>query len=111
MPTMSGCWKWAIGILSVPLILLFALFVWAKVDPAPADPRLDFLVACKSAVRDHLKAPSSATFGPETVRDVLTTASGYRLTGTVEAQNSFGVKLKTAYACTGSPDNPEVGIF
>lgn len=110
-PARGGCWKWGCGIAAMPLLLLSALYVWAQVDPAEPDPRIDFIVACQSAVRDRLKAPSTADFGPETSRDVQGGPGAYRLTGTVEAQNALGVPIRTAYACTGTPNNVDVGIF
>lgn len=110
-PSAGGCWKWTVGLLALPAMLLLALFIWSQVAPAPADGRVDFIVSCQAAVRDRLKAPSTADFGPETSRDVQGSPGSYRLTGTVEAQNALGVPLRTAYSCTGSANAPSVGIF
>lgn len=104
-------WRWVLGILG-------ALVVWVVVivpqTRGPAQPReldaTDFMVRCHMAVRDRLKAPSTAEFAPVGSADVQGGPGSYRLTGTVEAQNALGVPLRTAYTCTGAPEAPAVTL-
>ena len=111
----GGCAKaagWIVAaVIGLPVLVILFFGIWARVDDEPADQRIDFIVACQSAVRDRLKAPATAKFGPETSLDVQGSPAHYRLTGTIEAANSFGVPTRTAYTCTGAPAAPEVGIF
>lgn len=52
---------------------------------------------CEDAVRDQLKAPSSAKFVPGASAAYVGTA--WRVEGAVDAQNSFGAMLRTRYRC------------
>ncbi|WP_304333732.1 hypothetical protein [Conchiformibius steedae] len=60
----------------------------ARVDKAAA--------MCQDAVKQSLKSPSQADFNG--VR-VLKTDDGYTVSGTVEAPNSFGVRLSKPFKC------------
>jgi hypothetical protein len=52
--------------------------------------------ACQSWVKDQLKAPSTADFSNVSV----TGGSGsWTVTGDVDAENSFGAKLRTGWTC------------
>lgn len=53
--------------------------------------------ACKKFVKDDLKAPSTASFADHTVSQDATT---YTVTGGVDAENSFGAKIRNTYTCT-----------
>lgn len=51
--------------------------------------------ACEDWVRDQLKAPSTADF-----TGVTTVGSGpWVVTGSVDAQNSFGAKIRNTWTC------------
>lgn len=67
----------------------------------------DFLAydACKEAVSQQLKAPGSADFQSRLDVD-YTTSGGDNITvaGWVDAQNSYGAKLRTSWACSTSVD-------
>lgn len=61
-------------------------------EPTPYEARS----ICEDWVRDKLKAPATAVFtdgrdsgGP----------NSYMITGTVDAENSFGAMLRTAWSC------------
>lgn len=58
--------------------------------------------ACKSLVRDRLKAPSSADFPWVRSSDVTEALGGgrYRVRSYVDAQNSFGGMIRNRYDCT-----------
>lgn len=51
--------------------------------------------ACKNWVREQLKAPATADFGGEGI-----SGSGpWTITGYVDAENSFGAKIRTNWTC------------
>ncbi|OLV20108.1 hypothetical protein [Deinococcus marmoris] len=106
----KGFWEWAAVLIGVPIAVLAALAIWGSLAPSTPDYQTSFLVACQRGVREKLKAPSTAKFGNEIGRDVLTVTSGYRLNGTIEAQNSFGALIQSTYQCTGSSTNLEIDI-
>lgn len=63
----------------------------------------DFMAydACKSAVSDQLKAPSTADFQSELDVDYRTTGgNNITVLGWVDAQNSFGAKLRSNFTCS-----------
>ena len=81
------------------LIALVALFVAIAVDPKMPSSKAtdgDAIVACRDAVKDQLKAPSTAEFSGESV-----TWQGSRatVTGSVDAENSFGAQVRTDWTC------------
>ena len=52
------------------------------------------IVHCKDAVRERLRAPDSADFSS------TADATSTQWTGTVTAQNAFGVRLISNFTCT-----------
>jgi hypothetical protein len=52
--------------------------------------------ACKDFVKDRLKAPATANFSGV---DHTSSGSAYTVTGDVDAQNSFGAKLRSHFTC------------
>jgi hypothetical protein len=56
---------------------------------------------CKEFIKKRLKAPSSADFSSlsETNTETIT-QNRYRVKGHVDAENSFGAKLRNHYDCT-----------
>lgn len=82
--------------------VLFALFAWlSSIESPPLGDPLSASVRCKGFVKERLKAPSTAEFAdyrPEMATDL---GSGrYRIRSWVEAENSFGARLRTSYTCT-----------
>ncbi len=64
-------------------------------DSDPAAQRQGAMIACEDMLRDQLKAPDSADFTGTTA-----TGSGpWTVTGQVDAQNSFGASLRSAWSC------------
>lgn len=57
------------------------------------------IAACRESVRNQLKSPKSADFGNE-----VATGSGgsYTVTGTVDAENSFGASIRARFSCEGT---------
>jgi hypothetical protein len=67
----------------------------------PEDRKIEALSMCEQFVERRLKAPSTAKFSH--VWDTTMTGSGdgpYRVSGFVDAQNSFGAMLRNHYVCT-----------
>lgn len=63
---------------------------------SPAVQRAAAERACQTLVRDQLKSPSSAKF-----TGVTSTGSGpWEVTGSVDADNSFGASLRSDWECT-----------
>ena len=66
-------------------------------------------IQCKEFVKERLKAPSSAEFAFLDFTSQALPDNEYVITANVEAQNSFGVKLKNRYRCdvkwNGSDEN------
>jgi len=63
----------------------------------------DFMAydACKDAVKEQLKAPSTADFQGSTDVDYRTTGGeNITILGWVDAQNSFGAKLRSNFTCS-----------
>ena len=54
---------------------------------------------CESAVKNQLKAPSTAKFSNESFQYNPNDELDYQVVLTVDAQNSFGAMLQTEYAC------------
>lgn len=83
-----------LGICSAGIIAAFS----SGGHSAPPEPTADGAVAaCEGFVKDRLKAPATASFGVEQVSKKDRT---YVVANTVDAENSFGAKLRMNYACT-----------
>ena len=91
--------KWFIGGL-----WLFALVVLIPLVMSE-DPEIDAFVHCTVEVAARLKAPATADFpsvGGFSV--VAEPADRYRVTSYVDAENSYGAKLRTPWTCEAVRD-------
>lgn len=63
-------------------------------------------IACRGMVQDKLKAPSTADFSNESVSG---SGTSWTVSGSVDAQNSFGAKIRSSYTCsiTFSPSDDQ----
>jgi hypothetical protein len=60
--------------------------------------------ACQSAVRERLKSPGTASFqAPRDSRIKRYDSGNYEIVSYVDAQNSFGAKLRSSYTCVIAP--------
>ncbi len=57
-------------------------------------------IHCKGAIRDRLKAPSTADFPWWATETVEYEPGAYRVWSYVDAQNSYGAQIRTQYLCT-----------
>jgi len=89
----------SLGCLGLLLVAVVG-FQLARAGEDPADRNDNQSVAevaCENAVRANLKAPSTASFSSDA------TDAGHRkwtVSGFVDAENSFGAKIRTDYLCT-----------
>lgn len=67
--------------------------------PRPRHSEIDARSVCEEFVRDNLVAPSSAKFDYSSERAVHYGDGKYSVTGQFEAQNSFGVMVRSLYIC------------
>lgn len=67
------------------------------------NPEGSAIVTCEDAVKARLKAPSSADFHSGATE---TKPGVWRVVGDVDAENSFGAKIRTGFVCTVVWDKP-----
>ena len=60
--------------------------------------RAEAIQACRDDVRSQLKAPRTAKFSGETATKL---DGGWRVTGVVDAESSFGALVRTSRSCVG----------
>jgi hypothetical protein len=63
----------------------------------------DSIVPAHEAVQQNLKSPSTADFVDDDV--VTKTDDGYKVTGSVDAENGFGATVRVDYEVTEDKDN------
>ena len=73
-------------------------------EPSNSSPTYDAFAAqyaCKQFILERLKAPSSADFQPNQKLSISGSGTGpWTVNGYVDAQNSFGAKVRQFYSCT-----------
>jgi hypothetical protein len=81
----------------VGVIVAIAIFVGmcSGNDDDSAGDEYGAKSACEGWVKDQLKAPSTADFSDEEVSG----AGPWTVTGSVDAENSFGAKLRSQWTC------------
>lgn len=87
-------WAWVIVLV---IAAVCGAFIFKSNSDNKPDPAGDASRACENFVKDRLKAPSTAKFSGESVSDDGT--GRYTVTGSVDAQNSFGAMLRDHYSC------------
>lgn len=81
----------------LPVILLAAMLIACGSGSKPKNgDKYEAIVWCEDYVKDRLKAPSTADFSDETVASQGRT---WTVNGSVDAENSFGAKLRNSFAC------------
>jgi hypothetical protein len=68
-------------------------------DSAPSDTgdRYGAIDVCHQRVEGQLKAPSTADYSDETATE--TSPGHWSVAGSVDAENSFGAKVRSTYTC------------
>jgi hypothetical protein len=101
-----GC----MGLIFAAFILIMVIAIRNKPSPekeaAKQSERAGYTAAfvCQDAVRDRLKAPATAEFQAPRNAEIKRYDSGnYEIVSYVDAQNSFGAKLRSPYTCVVAP--------
>lgn len=83
------------------------VLVFGTGQKAPAtDRRAEAVTRCEAAVKDRLKAPATARFsGISGDRPTGTSYQRFDLSGTVDAENSFGALVRSSWTCIVSYDS------
>lgn len=92
--------------LSVAALLAICLVSAVARGNAPdrGAPARDAKRVCQDFVKKRLKAPSTAEFVD---LEVSESAGDYTVAGNVDAQNSFGAQLRSAFTCVVHDDGDE----
>jgi hypothetical protein len=96
-----GC----LGIIAVVFVLIMIIVGRNRPTPeqeaARQSERDGYTAAyqCQNAVRARLKAPAGAEFQDVAEAAISPRAGGFKIVSYVDAQNSFGAKLRTPYTC------------
>jgi hypothetical protein len=91
-----GCLGIVALVIGVPVACTIAYSGAGSSDWAPS--AIEARNICEDWVREQLKSPSSADFNDGSVTGAG--AGPYTITGTVDAQNSFGAMLRSDWTCT-----------
>lgn len=90
-PSRVGCFGTVLA--AVAFLLIYSLISNSFSDDSGLDEGA-LVVACQNAVKNNLKAPSTADFiGVPQV-------DGMYIRGQVDAENSFGANLRASFRCT-----------
>lgn len=97
---LAKTYRWPLGIAA----FLILIGVGSALDRGPDMDGASAAEACKELVLGRLKAPATAEFS-----NLATSGSGIRwtVTGSVDAENSFGAKLRMGWSCTVRAQNGE----
>lgn len=96
----KGC---GIGCGSIVLLFVALLAFYSCSDSgnggdSPRDTARQAEFVCEEWIREKLKAPSTAEFSG--VTSTGSAASGYEVSGSVDAQNSFGATIRSTWVCS-----------
>jgi hypothetical protein len=95
-----GAWLIVVAVIAV-VIMINVFYGHGSESSQQEDSEMAYDMA-KEFIRDQLKAPSTADFA-YLDRDVsiVTLGNGaFKVSGWVDAQNSFGAKIRSKWACT-----------
>ena len=99
---------WGKILTGVVVVLCCGGFFWySNRDPSTAgqpSTGIDAEIICKDFVRNRLKAPSTAGFSDV---DHTGSAPTWTVTGNVDAENSFGAKLRMRFTCVVTDDGDQ----
>lgn len=101
--------KFGLGTVFMAMLVFGMAYIFGSITNAdshketrpPTYDRFSAQTECERFVSDRLKAPSSADFAP--MRDLKISGDGngpWVVEGYVDAQNSFGAKIRNRYSCS-----------
>ncbi|PFG27427.1 Uncharacterised protein [Corynebacterium renale] len=68
-------------------------------------------LSCEDLVRGQLKSPSSAQFAPRKEWTFTPVTGGYRASGWVDADNSYGASIRNTFTCTVTEGPSEGTVY
>jgi hypothetical protein len=88
--------------LSALAILIFMILAFGSKssEKKPDDLKTEAFVITQTFVEQKLKSPSTAKFPSFDFQSVHLGNGKYKVTSYVDAQNSYGAKIRTNYQCT-----------
>lgn len=94
-------WPWllALGVVILYFVITAAINAGDDSD-YDSNTSYEAIAQCEAAIKDKLKAPSTADFS-----STATGSGTWTVVGTVDAENSFGAKVRTSYQCSVIIDN------
>lgn len=89
--------KWQVNLTAAAIIAAIALCAWGVSRDDESTGEFTAQAVCEDFVRDRLKAPATAEFS-----NIKRSGSGpnWTVTGTVDAENLFGAKLRMNWSCS-----------
>jgi hypothetical protein len=105
-PPRRKLWPW-IAAAIVVLVLAAGVAVWFLRPETPVGSSTKLTLAsaaaaCQEKVKAQLKAPGTAKFGGEEY-STTNTDTPVRVSGWVDAENSFGALVRNRYSCLAMP--------
>lgn len=103
-PPMTGKQKWGAFFVVAGLLWIVGKACGATDYSSPGNTSAGGYNAesvCEGSVKQQLKAPSTASFSGE---EATGGPTDYTVTGNVDAENSFGAKLRSTWTCSASHD-------
>lgn len=99
---MTGCGKGVLWVaIGIPVLVIGGCNILSAVghNSAPSESGMQSTatVACRTAVKDQLKAPRTAKFSDESVSG---SSGAYIVVGNVDAENSFGALVRSGFRCS-----------
>lgn len=93
-----------LGIVVVIAVIIGVASSLAPKKPYDANNEFEVKAQCEDAVKNRLKAPSTAKFDNENASGSGT----WTVSGTVDSENSFGAMLRANFQCTVIVDGDSV---
>ena len=91
-----GCGSWALIALAIVILISVISAIVGGASGSSTNSAGGAIYFCENRIKMFLKAPSTASFHSS----ASGTGSVWTVTGTVDAENSFGAKIQNSYQCT-----------
>jgi hypothetical protein len=94
--------KIGIGCLGLLVLIIVLIAIGALLPESKENKDVEAQVMCEHFVKDRLKVPRSADFPWVAAKDVVRSLGNgrYIMSSYVDAENSFGAKIRARFACT-----------
>lgn len=92
-----GCLAFILAPIALIVIAIIIGGVWTAFNGSSTGPnKYEAIRYCEDQIRDQLKAPSTAKFDSDSSDE----SSPFTVTGSVDAENSFGAMIRSDFQCT-----------